>query len=237
MKFPELQALSEKHLLPLVTEKGGAFDNIPKCIGFTYVVDGVSFGVGTTFSDYHTSFGCLGFSASITFPEVSKILTPLLVKHQLLSSSYLKILPTTIDSRFYKHVGKTIYPHNPNLRNNQEIIVSNETEAQGFLDHFTNFYEQEALVFFEEFGTLQKFAQFLAGVSFDDMLTLFEDDYDAFLLKAVVLRLSNHPQHADYMDEVIASNKADYEDDPSEEINQWYYEASLELKEVLDGLD
>ncbi len=233
MKFPELKALSEKHLLPLVTEKGGSFDNIPKCIGFKYVVDDVSFGVGTTFSDYNTSFGCLGFGASITFPKVAEILTPLLVKHQLLSSNHLKLLPTTIDSRFYKHVSKAIYPHNPNLRNNQEIIVSNETEAQVFLDHFINFYKQEALVFFEEFGTLQNFAQFLAGVSFDDMLIQFEDDYDAFLLKAVVLRLTNHPQYAAYMDEVIASNKADYEDDPSEEINRWYYEASLELKGIL----
>jgi len=178
---------------------------------------------------YGTSYACQWISAFVGFPEVAKILYPILIKNNLKSELVLKASPHFVAIDLHKKMGGNVKW----MPIEKDIKIATEKDVRNFGDYLMKFYQDDVRPFFEKWPNVQALAQAFENIPQDDLEDYF-GDYTTIFTKAVVWRLCNHPKYSEYIDWLVQTMKDDYDEEP-DEVNLNYYAAAKDFKEKLNS--
>ena len=161
-----------------------------------------------------------GFYYAVNFIEMELIIIPILTKNKLFGD----IKPENIDESFWvqKDTRYTLSDDGKDISEYEEIV-----------NIFNLFYKQEALPFFEKWKDLNVLYEYIKDKTEEklwDILGQF-----APMKKAVILKLCNDSNYQEFMDSYFQKQKEYFDEDPEDIDNIRYYNASKELKQVLDN--
>lgn len=234
MKLLQENKIIISDLLNLFGRKGFKFENsnIECGIYFIHKSDFVKFNIGISYrnqdNDYKNINGVYirysTFNCHIAFPEIEKILHPILSKNKLFGMSI------TTDE-IYSSFSVPDRPHMFVGGKEDGVIIRSEEEIMPIIDLFKKFYHEEALPFFEHWHSLTVLYDYIKDLPEDDLWDILGQF--APMKKAIILRLCNDSNYQGYMDNYHNRRKGIYEQYPNEKVAKQYYNASKELKEVL----
>lgn len=164
-----------------------------------------------------------GFYYGINFIEMESIVSPILQKNELVGRAYKA---ENIDDSFYIEKEEKY-----NLSNNGVSIYEEET----IVKIFDVFYNQEALPFFEKWKDLSVLYEYIKDKTEDELWDILGQF--APMKKATILRLCNDPNYQSFMDNFVKRREEILALRPDSVDVQRYYNASKELKEVLDNTE
>ena len=161
-----------------------------------------------------------GFYYAVNFIQMELIIIPILTKNKLFGD----VKPEKIDESFWvqKDTRYTLSDDGKDISEYEEVV-----------NIFNLFYKQEALPFFEKWKDLNVLYEYIKDKTEEklwDILGQF-----APMKKAVILKLCNDSNYQEFMDSYFQKQKEYFDEDPEDIDNIRYYNASKELKQVLDN--
>ena len=160
-----------------------------------------------------------GFDIYIVYIELESIVMNILSKYNLIGKDY-----NIIDRPSFNLNEKT-------LKYNLEKIK--EENIDKIADEFITFYKQEALPFFEKWKDLNVLYKYIKDKTEEELWDILGQF--APMKKAVILKLCNDSNYQEFMDNYFQKQKEYFDEDPEDIDNIRYYNASKELKQVLDN--
>ena len=165
------------------------------------------------------------FWASIAYPEMENILHPILAKNELFG----KYISTDEISSSFSAENETFFLDE--FRNG--ILIETEFDVENLINRLTSFFNTDALPFFEKWKDLNVLYEYIKDKTEEELWDILGQF--APMKKAVILKLCNDSNYQGFMDSYFQKQK-EYFDEDSEDIdNIRYYNASKELKQVLDN--
>ena len=161
-----------------------------------------------------------GFDIYIVYIELESIVMNILSKYDLIGKDY-----NIIDRPSFNLNEKT-------LKYNLEKIK--EENIDKIADEFITFYKQNALPFFEKWKDLNVLYEYIKDKTEREELSEILGQF-APMKKAVILKLCNDSNYQEFMDSYFQKQKEYFDEDPEDIDNIRYYNASKELKQVLDN--
>ena len=163
-----------------------------------------------------------GFYYAVNFIEMELIIIPILTKNKLFGD----VKPENIDESFWvqKDTRYTLSDDGKDISEYEEVV-----------NIFNLFYKEEALPFFEKWKDLNVLYEYIKDKTEEklwDILGQF-----APMKKAVILKLCNDSNYQGFMDSYFQKQKEYFDEDPEDIDNIRYYNASKELKQVLDNTE
>ena len=160
-----------------------------------------------------------GFDIYIVYIELESIVMNILSKYDLIGKDY-----NIIDRPSFNLNEKT-------LKYNLEKIK--EKNIDKIADEFIIFYKQDALPFFEKWKDLNVLYEYIKDKTEEELWDILGQF--APMKKAVILKLCNDSNYQEFMDSYFQKQKEYFDEDPKDIDNIRYYNASKELKEILDN--
>ena len=160
-----------------------------------------------------------GFDIYIVYIELESIVMNILSKYDLIGKDY-----NIIDRPSFNLNEKT-------LKYNLEKIK--EENIDKIADEFITFYKQNALPFFEKWKDLNVLYEYIKDKTEEELWDILGQF--APMKKAVILKLCNDSNYQGFMDSYFQKQKEYFDEDPEDIDNIRYYNASKELKEILDN--
>ena len=160
-----------------------------------------------------------GFDIYIVYIELESIVMNILSKYDLIGKDY-----NIIDRPSFNLNEKT-------LKYNLEKIK--EENIDKIADEFITFYKQNALPFFEKWKDLSVLYEYIKDKTEEELWDILGQF--APMKKAVILKLCNDSNYQEFMDSYFQKQKEYFDEDPEDIDNIRYYNASKELKQVLDN--
>ena len=161
-----------------------------------------------------------GFYYAVNFIEMELIIIPILTKNKLFGD----VKPENIDESFcvQKDTRYTLSDDGKNISEYEEVV-----------NIFNLFYKQEALPFFEKWKDLNVLYEYIKDKTEEELWDILGQF--APMKKAVILKLCNDSNYQEFMDSYFQKQKEYFDEDPEDIDNIRYYNASKELKQVLDN--
>ena len=161
-----------------------------------------------------------GFYYAINFIEMELIIIPILTKNKLFGD----VKPEKIDESFWvqKDTRYTLSDDGKDISEYEEVV-----------NIFNLFYKQEALPFFEKWKDLNVLYEYIKDKTEEELWDILGQF--APMKKAVILKLCNDSNYQGFMDSYFQKQKEYFDEDPEDIDNIRYYNASKELKQVLDN--
>ena len=160
-----------------------------------------------------------GFDIYIVYIELESIVMNILSKYDLIGKDY-----NIIDRPSFNLNEKT-------LKYNLEKIK--EENIDKIANEFITFYKQDALPFFEKWKDLNVLYEYIKDKTEEELWDILGQF--APMKKAVILKLCNDSNYQGFMDSYFQKQKEYFDEDPEDIDNIRYYNASKELKEILDN--
>ena len=160
-----------------------------------------------------------GFDIYIVYIELESIVMNILSKYDLIGKDY-----NIIDRPSFNLNEKT-------LKYNLEKIKKENIEK--IANEFITFYKQDALPFFEKWKDLNVLYEYIKDKTEEELWDILGQF--APMKKAVILKLCNDSNYQEFMDSYFQKQKEYFDEDPEDIDNIRYYNASKELKQVLDN--
>ncbi|EIW92086.1 hypothetical protein HMPREF1321_0187 [Capnocytophaga sp. oral taxon 412 str. F0487] len=162
-----------------------------------------------------------GFDIYIVYIELESIVMNILSKYDLIGKNY-----NIIDRPSFNLNEKT-------LKYNLEKIKKENIEK--IANEFITFYKQKALPFFEKWKDLNVLYEYIKDKTEEELWDILGQF--APMKKAVILKLCNDSNYQEFMDSYFQKQKEYFDEDPEDIDNIRYYNASKELKQVLDNTE
>ena len=161
-----------------------------------------------------------GFYYAINFIEMELIIIPILTKNKLFGD----VKPEKIDESFWvqKDTRYTLSDDGKDISEYEEVV-----------NIFNLFYKQDALPFFERWKDLNVLYEYIKDKTEEELWDILGQF--APMKKAVILKLCNDSNYQGFMDSYFQKQKEYFDEDPEDIDNIRYYNASKELKQVLDN--
>ena len=161
-----------------------------------------------------------GFYYAVNFIEMELIIIPILTKNKLFGD----VKPENIDESFWvqKDTRYTLSDDGKDISEYEEVV-----------NIFNLFYKQEALPFFEKWKDLNVLYEYIKDKTEEELWDILGQF--APMKKAVILKLCNDSNYQEFMDSYFQKQKEYFDEDPEDIDNIRYYNASKELKQVLDN--
>ena len=161
-----------------------------------------------------------GFYYAVNFIEMELIIIPILTKNKLFGD----VKPEKIDESFWvqKDTRYTLSDDGKDISEYEEVV-----------NIFNLFYKQEALPFFEKWKDLNVLYEYIKDKTEEELWDILGQF--APMKKAVILKLCNDSNYQGFMDSYFQKQKEYFDEDPEDIDNIRYYNASKELKQVLDN--
>ena len=164
-----------------------------------------------------------GFYYAVNFIEMELIIIPILTKNKLFGD----VKPEKIDESFWvqKNTRYTLSDDGKDISEYEEVV-----------NIFNLFYKQDALPFFEKWKDLNVLYEYIKDKTEREELSEILGQFWQFK-KAAILRLCNDSNYQEFMDSYFQKQKEYFDEDPEDIDNIRYYNASKELKEILDNTE
>ena len=161
-----------------------------------------------------------GFYYAVNFIEMELIIIPILTKNKLFGD----VKPENIDESFWvqKDTRYTLSDDGKDISEYEEVV-----------NIFNLFYKEEALPFFEKWKDLNVLYEYIKDKTEEELWDILGQF--APMKKAVILKLCNDSNYQEFMDSYFQKQKEYFDEDPEDIDNIRYYNASKELKQVLDN--
>ena len=161
-----------------------------------------------------------GFYYAVNFIEMELIIIPILTKNKLFGD----VKPEKIDESFWvqKNTRYTLSDDGKDISEYEEVV-----------NIFNLFYKEEALPFFEKWKDLNVLYEYIKDKTEEELWDILGQF--APMKKAVILKLCNDSNYQGFMDSYFQKQKEYFDEDPEDIDNIRYYNASKELKQVLDN--
>ena len=163
-----------------------------------------------------------GFYYAINFIEMELIIIPILTKNKLFGD----VKPENIDESFWvqKDTRYTLSDDGKDISEYEEVV-----------NIFNLFYKEDALPFFEKWKDLSVLYEYIKDKTEEELWDILGQF--APMKKAVILKLCNDSNYQEFMDSYFQKQKEYFDEDPEDIDNIRYYNASKELKQVLDNTE
>ena len=163
-----------------------------------------------------------GFYYAVNFIEMELIIIPILTKNKLFGD----VKPENIDESFWvqKDTRYTLSDDGKDISEYEEVV-----------NIFNLFYKQDALPFFEKWKDLSVLYEYIKDKTEEELWDILGQF--APMKKAVILKLCNDSNYQEFMDSYFQKQKEYFDEDPEDIDNIRYYNASKELKQVLDNTE
>ena len=163
-----------------------------------------------------------GFYYAVNFIEMELIIIPILTKNKLFGD----VKPENIDESFWvqKDTRYTLSDDGKDISEYEEVV-----------NIFNLFYKEEALPFFEKWKDLNVLYEYIKDKTEEELWGILGQF--APMKKAVILKLCNDSNYQEFMDSYFQKQKEYFDEDPEDIDNIRYYNASKELKQVLDNTE
>ena len=161
-----------------------------------------------------------GFYYAVNFIEMELIIIPILTKNKLFGD----VKPENLDESFWvqKDTRYTLSDDGKDISEYEEVV-----------NIFNLFYKQDALPFFEKWKDLSVLYEYIKDKTEEELWDILGQF--APMKKAVILKLCNDSNYQEFMDNYFQKQKEYFDEDPEDIDNIRYYNASKELKQVLDN--
>ena len=161
-----------------------------------------------------------GFYYAVNFIEMELIIIPILTKNKLFGD----VKPEKIDESFWvqKDTRYTLSDDGKDISEYEEVV-----------NIFNLFYKQEALPFFQKWKDLNVLYEYIKDKTEEELWDILGQF--APMKKAVILKLCNDSNYQEFMDSYFQKQKEYFDEDTEDIDNIRYYNASKELKQVLDN--
>ena len=161
-----------------------------------------------------------GFYYAVNFIEMELIIIPILTKNKLFGD----VKPEKIDESFWvqKDTRYTLSDDGKDISEYEEVV-----------NIFKLFYKEEALPFFEKWKDLNVLYEYIKDKTEEELWDILGQF--APMKKAVILKLCNDSNYQEFMDSYFQKQKEYFDEDTEDIDNIRYYNASKELKQVLDN--
>ena len=161
-----------------------------------------------------------GFYYAVNFIEMELIIIPILTKNKLFGD----VKPEKIDESFWvqKNTRYTLSDDGKDISEYEEVV-----------NIFNLFYKEEALPFFEKWKDLNVLYEYIKDKTEEELWDILGQF--APMKKAVILKLCNDSNYQEFMDSYFQKQKEYFDEDTEDIDNIRYYNASKELKQVLDN--
>ena len=163
-----------------------------------------------------------GFSIYINFLSIENILVPILAKNNLVGRASS---PKDIYNSFFVDSDFKI----PTIKKE----IKSDNDIKQIEDDFYLFFNTEALPFFERWKDLNVLYEYIKDKTEEELWDILGQF--APMKKAVILKLCNDSNYQGFMDSYFQKQKEYFDEDPEDIDNIRYYNASKELKQVLDN--
>ena len=164
-----------------------------------------------------------GFSIYINFLSIENILVPILAKNNLVGR---ESSPKDIYNSFFIDSNFKI----PTIKKE----IKSDNDIKQIEDDFYLFFNTDALPFFEKWKDLNVLYEYIKDKTEREELSEILGQFWQFK-KAVILKLCNDSNYQEFMDSYFQKQKEYFDEDPEDIDNIRYYNASKELKQVLDN--
>ncbi|MCG8207858.1 hypothetical protein [Tenacibaculum finnmarkense] len=159
----------------------------------------------------------------IAFPEIEKIIHPILSRNSLFGQSitYDEVYSTfSVPVKFKNQVLE------------KKMKIANEQDVIDVSDLLIKFFREDALPYFEHWNNLTVLYDYIKGLSDDDLWDILGQFLP--MKKAIIYRLCNDESALKLIEDYYEDQKKYYEEDSKDIDNIRYYNASKELKEILE---
>ena len=163
-----------------------------------------------------------GFSIYINFLSIENILVPILAKNNLVGR---ESSPKDIYNSFFIDSDFKI----PTIKKE----IKSDKDIKQIEDDFYLFFNTDALPFFEKWKDLNVLYEYIKDKTEEELWDILGQF--APMKKAVILKLCNDSNYQEFMDSYFQKQKEYFDEDPKDIDNIRYYNASKELKQVLDN--
>lgn len=163
-----------------------------------------------------------GFSIYINFLSIENILVPILAKNNLVGR---ESSPKDIYNSFFIDSDFKI----PTIKKE----IKSDKDIKQIEDDFYLFFNTDALPFFEKWKDLNVLYEYIKDKTEEELWDILGQF--APMKKAVILKLCNDRNYQGFMDSYFQKQKEYFDEDPEDIDNIRYYNASKELKQVLDN--
>ena len=163
-----------------------------------------------------------GFSIYINFLSIENILVPILEKNNLVGR---ESSPKDIYNSFFVDSDFKI----PTIKKE----IKSDNDIKQIEDDFYLFFNTDALPFFEKWKDLNVLYEYIKDKTEEELWDILGQF--APMKKAVILKLCNDSNYQEFMDSYFQKQKEYFDEDPEDIDNIRYYNASKELKQVLDN--
>ncbi|GIJ97172.1 hypothetical protein CAPN001_17410 [Capnocytophaga stomatis] len=160
----------------------------------------------------------------VYYVELESILQEILVKNSLKGKGDIE---GTYGSFIIDNKESNIIPYDENLG----MAIDSKT-YDSVINRLKNIISLEALPFFEKWHSLNVLYEYIKDKTDDELWDILGQF--APMKKAVILKLCNDSNYQPFMDNYFQKQKEYFEEDPEDIDNIRYYNASKELKEILD---
>ena len=165
-----------------------------------------------------------GFSIYINFLSIENILVPILAKNNLVGR---ESSPKDIYNSFFVDSDFKI----PTIKKE----IKSDNDIKQIEDDFYLFFNTDALPFFEKWKDLNVLYEYIKDKTEEELWDILGQF--APMKKAVILKLCNDSNYQEFMDSYFQKQKEYFDEDPEDIDNIRYYNASKELKQVLDNTE
>ena len=165
-----------------------------------------------------------GFSIYINFLSIENILVPILAKNNLVGR---ESSPKDIYNSFFVDSDFKI----PTIKKE----IKSDNDIKQIEDDFYLFFNTDALPFFEKWKDLNVLYEYIKDKTEEELWDILGQF--APMKKAVILKLCNDSNYQGFMDSYFQKQKEYFDEDPEDIDNIRYYNASKELKQVLDNTE
>ncbi|WP_315500784.1 hypothetical protein [Capnocytophaga gingivalis] len=165
-----------------------------------------------------------GFSIYINFLSIENILVPILAKNNLVGR---ESSPKDIYNSFFVDSDFKI----PTIKKE----IKSDNDIKQIEDDFYLFFNTDALPFFEKWKDLNVLYEYIKDKTEEELWDILGQF--APMKKAVILKLCNDSNYQEFMDSYFQKQKEYFDEDPEDIDNIRYYNASKELKEILDNTE
>ena len=163
-----------------------------------------------------------GFSFTDRIPLIENIVTNILYMNKIIN-----VTPEDISYTIhFENDDKYSLPTEGILINSEEAVIK-------VFDLFHNFYYKHFLPFFEKWKDLSVLYEYIKDKTEEELWDILGQF--APMKKAVILKLCNDSNYQEFMDSYFQKQKEYFDEDPEDIDNIRYYNASKELKQVLDN--
>ena len=116
------------------------------------------------------------------------------------------------------------------------ILIDTEQKSAEVCNLFDRFYNEYFIPFYEKWKDLNVLYEYIKDKTEREELSEILGQF-APMKKAVILKLCNDSNYQEFMDSYFQKQKEYFDEDPEDIDNIRYYNASKELKQVLDNTE